>query len=636
MYPEQDEDSKTIPLQPADSGASPANGQNMSQQSYNTANGQNMYQQNCTAPNGQNMYQQNYTAPNGQNMYQQNYTAPNGQNMYQQNYTAPNGQNMYQQNYTAPNGQNMYQQNYNASYGQNQGYPQQNYQNPYYVNPAVSPQNQNTAAPKKKKSKLPLIIVLIVILLAAIGAGIFFFVKKNGASGSPKETVSAAVSKTFSSDAPSALSSYLGTDELSTMTSSGAYQESFDLTITDIGGFSMPSEAYLINGLGFSGNMALDADKKQMASDISITYGGISYLSCKLFAYDDFLALAFPDFFDGYLEVNTTTMSTDYANSYLATILGSNFSIPSDYSFNTFDFIQSQASNTAVPVEMNDFMDNIEFAKGETADIELNGKSQSCQGYDVTVTTQAIQELADWFYTYATQCNVEISRSNIDSILPKDDITFTVYVDNKGRMVQLTYKDSFPVENTTLDVDANITFSGTDRPTDQVSGQINMSADGSTFCIDINSNTSESGSSSTTDTIIGVNIDGSSIGCLSYNSTLDTASGTSTYSLSVDGMGQNYLSVTMDGTYSNVVAGKSMRYDINDLTVNVMSGEYRVSLSGSMSLEPLSGSVEQPSGTCYQLFSMSEADFNTLGEEIVGNLYSSPLFSLIMGSIDMY
>lgn len=637
MYPEQEEDSKTIPLQPADNGnISSAPAQNINQnttpvqntyQNYNAAGSQNMYQNyNQNAAGGQNMYQGYNAAPN-QNMYQ-NYNAAGTQGMYQ-NYNAAPNPNM-NQNYNAPQGQNMYQ-NYNTAQGQNMGYAQQNFQNqnPYYVNSAA--QAPNAAAPKKK-SKLPLIILLIVILVAAIGTGVFFFLKKNKASGSPKETVANAVSQTFSSDAPSALSSYLGSDELVTMTLSGAYQEAFSLTITDIGGSSMPYEAYLLNGLGISGNTAIDAGKKQMASSIDITYGGISYLNCNLFAYDDFMALALPDFFDGYLEINTTTMSTDYANSYLATLLGSDFSIPADYAFNFFDAMQSSSTAT-VPDELNEFMESIEYTKGETTEIEINGKSQSCQGYQVTITKTAMEKLLDLFYNYAAQSNVDLSRSDLDAVLtfPENGITFTVYVDNKGRMVQLAYKDSISADGTTLDMDAQISFLGADRPTDKVSGQINMAANGYTACISIESNTTNNGSSSATDTVLGITADGSYIGSLTYNNTLDTATGASSFSLSIDGMGENYLSVTMDGTYNNVVAGKSMHYDINDLTINVMSGAYTVSLSGSISLEPVSGSVDQPSGTRYDLFNMTEADFNTLGAEIMTNLYNSPIASLLIG-----
>ena len=152
----------------------------------------------------------------------------------------------------------------------------------------------------------------------------------------------------------------------------------------------------------------------------------------------------------------------------------------------------------------------------------------------------------------------------------------------------------------------------------------------------IDSKTTNSGSSSVTNSTVGLNMAGMSMGGFNYYSSLDTASGAYAISMDLTVMDETYFKLTMDGAYSNVVAGKSYTCSIDDLTINLMDGEYIVSLSGSISCASLSGSVEQPSGHAYNLFTMTEADINTIGEEVYENLLNGPIGQLMMGLYSSY
>ena len=661
MYPE-DEESKTIPLQSVDNGNTPV--ENPSQAPNDTVSNPNMYQPQNTQSYQQTM-NQGYNAAPQQNMNPNYNTAPQqgmtqGFNTYQQpaqNYTAPN-QGMYQnqvqsnqpyqqtmnQGYNATPQQNMNQgynaapqqgmiQGFNAYQQPNQSYAQQNYQNPYYVNPAGT--GMNGAVPKKKKSKLVFIIPIAIVLIAAIVIAIVLFLK---GKGSPKETVVNAMTKTFSQESPSALSAYLGSEELNAMIESGSCEQTFTLSINDLSGYSMPYDAYLLEGLGISANAALDLDNEQMSGDFSITYGGISYLDFAMYAYNDSMAFALPSLFDGYIEFQTTNFAEDFNNSYIGSVLGDDFEMPPEMAFDFFEQLKnSVASDDAqVPEEVNEFLERIQFEKAGSQNIDINGKSQSCQGYHVTVTADSIKDLAKWFCSYASENDVDISYSDMESIIPKKDIVFTVYVDKKGRMVQISYQDSFNVDGTTLDVNGEISFLGADRPTDNVTGRIDFTAEGTTMTLAIDSKTTNSGSSSVTNSTVGLNMAGMSMGGFNYYSSLDTASGAYAISMDLTVMDETYFKLTMDGAYSNVVAGKSYTCSIDDLTIDLMDGEYIVSLSGSISCASLSGSVEQPSGHAYNLFTMTEADINTIGEEVYENLLNGPIGQLMMGLYSSY
>lgn len=661
MYPE-DEESKTIPLQSVDNGNTPV--ENPSQAPNDAVSNTNMYQAQNTQPYQQTM-NQGYNAAPQQNMNQNYNAAPQqgmtqGFNTYQQpaqNYTAPN-QGMYQyqaqsnqpyqqtmnQGYNAAPQQNMNQgyntapqqgmaQGFNAYQQPNPGYAQQNYQNPYYVNPAGA--GMNGTVPKKKKSKLVFIIPIAIVLIAAIIIAVVLLLK---GKGSPKETVVNAMSKTFSQESPSALSAYLGFEELNTMLESGSYEQALTLSINDLSGYSMPYDAYLLEGLGISANVALDMENEQMSGDFSITYGGISYLDYIIYAYNDYMAFAFPSLFDGYIEFQTTNFAEDFNNSYIASALGSDYQIPSEMTFDFFEQLKSSAASgdAAVPEEVHEFLESIQFEKADSQNIDINGKSQSCQGYHVTVPADSIKDLAKWFCSYASENDVDISYSDIESVIPKKDIVFTVYVDKNGRMVRISYQDSFNVEGTTLDVNGEISFLGTDRPTDNVTGKIDFTAEGTTMTLVIDSKTTNSGSSSVTNSTVGLNMAGMSLGGFNYYSSLDTASGAYAISMDLTVMNETYFKLTMDGAYSNVVAGKSYTCSIDDLTIDLMDGEYIVSLSGSLSCAPLSGSAEQPSGHAYNLFTMTEADFAAISEEMSENLLNGPIGQLMMELYSSY
>ena len=607
-----------------------AQGQNNVYQNY-SAQGQNNAYQNYSAQ-GQNNAYQNYTAQPQNNAYQ-NYTAQPQNNAYQ-NYAAQ-GQNNAYQNYSAQPQNNAYQ-NYGATQGMAQGFqnyqqPNQAYaqQNPYYANPVNGNVNNGAVPPakvaKKKIPKLAIIIPIAVVLIAAIVVAVILIFKDKG-KNETQETVETAMSNTFKEESPTVLASYLGTEEMNTMLESGAYTTSVSLNITDLSGYSMPSEAYLFEGLGFSTTSSVDIASEKVFSCVDVMYGGISYLDFNMYAYSDFMAVALPSLFNGYIEFKTTNFAEDFNNSPLAAMLGSDMQLPAELSFDYFEYLTSLSASMTVPEEVNEFLDSIQYEKSGSAEVGSLGK---CDGYTVTITTDSMKDLLKWFCDTCNENNVTVSYAEFEQLLPKENIVFNIYVDDKGRMVRFSYVDDFNVDGTTLNVNANIDFLGTNRPADIVTGSIDLTADGTTVSIVIDSKTTESSTSSVTNATFSLNMAGSTMGSITYYSAFDSTNGNYDMTLSVDAMGTNYVYATMDGAYSNVVPGQSFTFDINDLTVNVMNGEYCVSLNGSMSQAPLSGSVEQPSGTKYDLFTMTEADFTALGEEIMNNVMNGPIGSLV-------
>ncbi len=525
-------------------------------------------------------------------------------------------------------GGNQNYQNPNAQYAKQQ----QGYQNPYYVNPSFAP----GAVPAKKSKKKIWIPILIVVLLAAIGVGAYFlFFRKHH---DPETAVTEAMTNTFTGGGNSLEAEYLGQKELTAMQESGSYESRFEVNITELNGsFGTEYDEYLpmLAGLGISSSASIDLDAQRFAESGSIQYDGTSYLDYQYYAYDDYIALACPDLFEGYLEVKTSNFGEDFNHSPLAEALGE--TIDPSFAFRFFDLFSTQPDvDVTIPDELQTFMDEIRFEAGEKESIELDGRTQSCQSYRIVIPRESIEKLAKWFCSYLTELGTPAEYSDIEEILPDDDMVCNIYVDKKGRMVRFSFDQALTADGETLELICTIDFTGADDPADHVTGEIKAVLNGYAYGISFDSVTNETAASSTTNTKADINVSGISVVNLEYASTFDTATGGGHMDLSVSAMYQTLLSLAADYRYSDVVSGKSYTINIDELSLDIM-GELTMKANASYSLAPLSGPVEEPSGTKYDLFTLTEEDTEALLTEIAENLMEGPLGSLLYagyGSLD--
>lgn len=663
MNPE--EESRTIPIQGVDAASQPVPGagnysaQTASDIQPNAASqpAQNMqyagqgyqssgmqYNSNGQYNNGTNFqnpgaqYGSNTQYNNGANY--QNPNAQYGSNTQYNNgagYQNPNAQ--YGSNGQYNNGTNY--QNPNAQYGSNTQYnnganyqnpnmrystPQQAYQNPYYINTSSA---MGMPPVKKSKKKIWIPILISVLVLAAVGTGVYFIFFRGNKSKDVKETVTQAINNTFNADSNNLQAQYLGSGSLAEMTANGAFESSMELTISEIGGNSMPEELSQLEGLGFRTTSAIDYDSLRISQKGSINYYGTSYLDYEFYAYDEYIAIACPSLFDGYLEIKTTNFGEDFNDSPLAKALGQ--TVDPTFAFDLFELYRSQSgdNNLGMNFEMdnevfNDFVDSIRYEAGEKKDFQIGSETQSCQGYNVIVPRKSIRELAEWFCDYMTELGTPIAYRDIAALVPDKDLVFTVYVDKKGRMVNFSFEHIIQAGGEELELRCMIDFIGEEEPSDKVDGYMEAIVEGHSYRVNFNSVTNRTRTSSTTDTTADISVSGISVAKLTYTSSFDSTTGKGKIDLAISAMFQNILSCTLDYTYRDVVPGKSFTMDINDLSLDMM-GEITVSMYGSYSMAPLSGSVSKPSGKKYDLFKITENDVMALAEEIEENLMHGPL-----------
>ena len=593
-------------------------GANQANAPFNNAQG---YQQNPNAAYGAGM---NTGFNAGANQANAQFNNAQG---YQQNPNAPYGgaqsftqgfQNMTGTGNTGYNtGANQTNTQYNGAQGYQQNPNAQGYQNPYYVNPASIP----NAAPAKKSKKKIWIPIVSVALVAVIAIGVCILLFSGKKTRNPEEVITSAMSNTFSAERTSSTTGWLHSQELDALAQGDAYQMSANWTIDEVSG-SLADDISMLEGFGISTSMELDKDAERFAVSGDILYDGTKYLDYELYAYGDYMAIACPSLFEGYIEFKTSNFGVDFNNSPLAQALDT--TIDPTIAFRFFELLTTtQETETEIPRELQEFFDAIRYEEGDKKDLQVNGKTQTCQGYNIVITRESMENLARWFCDYADSLGTPVEYSEISPILPREDLVMTVYVDNKGRMARFSF--DFPLDYVQAELSCQIDFTGlNDNPADHVTGAIKLTVEGYAYGFSFESNTTTTGSTETQNTKMSIDVSGISIANANYTSTFDTQSKKGHADLSVSAMYTSLLTMNIDYSYTDVVPGERFTVNMDDLTLDV-AGELTIGLSGSFSVSKLSGSVSEPSGTKYDLFTLTENDIETLGEEMMQNAMNGPL-----------
>ena len=617
MNPEEE---RTIPVQAADADlqqptSDPAPDSNAQ------AQGSQDFSQNPNAAYGAGMNAGYNTGAN-----QANAQFHNAQGYQQNPNAAYNGAQSFTQGFqnmtgAGNTGYNAGANQTNAQFNNAQGYQQnpygQGYQNPYYVNPASVP----NAAPAKKSKKKIWIPIASVALVAVIAIGICIFLFAGKKTRNPEEVITSAMSNTFTAERTSSTTGWLHSQELDTLAQGNAYQMSSNWNIDELSG-SLADEISMLEGLGFSSNVELDKDAERFAVSGNILYEGTNYLDYEVYAYGDYMAIACPSLFEGYIEFKTSNFGVDFNNSPLAQALDT--TIDPSIAFQFFELLTTaQETETEVPRELQEFFDAIRYEEGDKKDLQVNGKTQTCQGYNIVITRESMENLARWFCEYANSLGTPVEYSEISPILPREDLVMTVYVDNKGRMARFSF--DFPLDFAQAELSCQIDFTGlNDNPADHITGEIKLTVEGYAYGFSFESTTTTTGSTETQNTKMSIDVSGISIANANYTSTFDTQSKKGHVDLSVSAMYTSLLSMNADYSYTDVVPGERFTVNMDDLTLDI-AGELTIGLSGSFSVSKLSGPVSEPSGTKYDLFTLTEADVETLGEEMMQNAMNGPL-----------
>lgn len=495
------------------------------------------------------------------------------------------------------------------------------------------------AAPKKKGKKW-IFAILAVILIAVAAVLIFIFTKET-----PKDRVFNGMEATFM-ETNSPLEALLGSKEISEMTQKEGSSETLALTLDGIDGSLLgyySDFAYMLEGFGVQSSCDVNMKDKELKATGAITYSGVSYLNCDIFAYDDTMAFQCPELLNGFISMNTKTLGTDFNNSYVAEASGE--TLEEDLSFNLFDEVKSMQnedslSGTSLEMEkiLDDAYESIIVEKTTSEKLTIGDSAQICDGYTVTIPAATMETVVNAIIEEAAAESTEqFSTEEIATYLKPitgKDFVFTVYLDKKDRMVRL--EQNYEILDGLTTIDTLLDWTGEKNLCDQFTGNINVNAMGTEYNIVLTSDTTTDGDVATTKMYCDITTDGASLVTMSYEGSLDTASGDLQMDLSVSDSTQTYAVLTATGAFTDITKGKAYTFTLDNMNLDIMNGGLLLDLSAEYTVSEFKDDITLPEGTEYELFKMTEDDFNTMASEVETNLYSSPFFELIFSFVSGY
>ncbi|HKM04211.1 MAG TPA: hypothetical protein VJZ04_06400 [Lachnospiraceae bacterium] len=509
----------------------------------------------------------------------------------------------------------------------------------------IAPLGDSIPEEPKKKSQKPLMIVLISILAIGIIVALTFFIM-NKWFRSTKDKVFDGMKATLNEEVHSPLDSYLGLKKLTKMIESGSFQEDFSLSLDRIGGNYMDNTIAMVEGVGIQSSSMMNVSEKKYSGNSSITYAGIPYLNCDIFAYDDFIALQIPELLDGYFEIKTSNLGKDFNNSYISEASGE--TLDESLVFNFFDLFSTLGSSkkesnivdsfhASYKKDMKKAYDDITVEKVDSASLQVGKKEQSCQGYLVTIPTDSMQTMGEILCEYLneTMAKEALPTQDLSTILNYEslkpylnkDFIFTVYLDKKGRMVMLTQNTE--MYDGLVTIDSKFQWLGTEFLSDTFTGTIQVLIAGQTYTMNIDSNSNLQKDVNENNLILAISQGGTSLVQFTYHDSFNSKTGILNLSCLANQGATELLRLDVTGGFEDVTPGKGFTFNLDDVSLDINSGDYTASLSGDFTISPLNTSIASPTGTKYNLFEMNENDFTTVVNEITKNLNTSPLVNLI-------
>lgn len=314
-------------------------------------------------------------------------------------------------------------------------------------------------------------------------------------------------------------------------------------------------------------------------------------------------------------------------------------------------------------------------AEKDKKSFTIDGKEESCQGYDVTITKDALiqfmtttkefflsdETLKKDFVDY-TSLMTEIQSTMVymyadtektpeelqaetwtdaaeqaDRLIEQmkesmGDVTLVVYARKDGKMASFDYKTSVTVDEETLQVYGTVTFGGGYSMMANVKADVNMEdADGQKITLLADkTGTYEAGKSlagALTLTASSDMDDRSEAFNIVLNGDYTAESGTYNLSATVQANGAEMGKASSTGMIQNLVKGESFELIIDSAKVETDMLSYDgtsqyIDFSGLYRAAPLASTIEIPAGESFDVLAATETDYNAVYDEIVGNVYT--------------
>ena len=217
---------------------------------------------------------------------------------------------------------------------------------------------------------------------------------------SPKETVMDALATLGSGASVKGLADELGITEIMKKVEEGTFTVGMEATVDKVDSYDLE----MLNGAGFSAEIACDTEAKKALLGLGVAYGGSDLLSGQIYVDEKQLAVAVPELLDKVFYVEFDNIIKNFKKSVLFEMMGmtdEDFSMIEEM-FANMEKLE-EASDTEEMIEfllgfekeIEKFKDKIEVEEIEAEEFEINGKNRKCDGYELVITKKSIANLVE-------------------------------------------------------------------------------------------------------------------------------------------------------------------------------------------------------------------------------------------------
>lgn len=438
----------------------------------------------------------------------------------------------------------------------------------------------------------------------------------------------------------------IGLSELYKLKYTKPMHTNMDLSFTD------PSSSGSFNNIDVVIDAVTDHQKKMAEYDVSLGTYGIDMNIGNVVAADNTLYVSLPIVFqDEVYSLDLTNLGRDFNKSAWSDLM--NETLPEDYSLTLFgdtksaDIIRKageeselqrlfgrRSKKAANSMTIESIKNKREFTFG--------GTSAEYGGVQVTIDKDAYNEMMegmrqdffasdvynDFMQGYQTtyRYDFEEFKESFDSTVNQlfgvryeQDGVINFYMDNKGRIVNISTPEDIAISSQYADVDffaVDIDFSGRERTLDVIEGGIYVQTDDEILYLGISRNASITDEFYSEDVTLSLQDNNSDEEItLQYQNMWGYDDQTFDLQLVLD-MPDSSLGLNADGAYTGIVKGEGYTFRINHAAISA-DDEDMLLMAGSIMTEPADNKIEVPQNAT-NILEMSTSEITGL---LYGTLY---------------
>lgn len=488
-------------------------------------------------------------------------------------------------------------------------------------------QNQPPQNNKPKKKGVAIFVGIMAAIAAALIIVLVVFFSRTLFTGkNPKEQVKKGMEDMVREmeDYKSSISEDIGIDALEKLRENTPVHTDINFS------FNLP---YYEDLSGFDRiSIGLDAisdiGNRKASCDVSVGMYGFNMSVGNIVVAKDTIYVGVPLLYDDIYSVDLANFGRDFNNSAWADFL--EMEIPEDQKYSFFDSSETISDSDKYDAELKQMIEKYSTMIEDATEFKVVSKQKEFKVGDKTINCKVISQIIDKdaynemisginkdikksdFYTDILKNRLAQSplyygytldelREEVDQALDdmmsmqlEQDFVLNYYLDNKGRIVNISTPDDIIVNNSDIKaISVDIDFMGEERVLDKVDGGIYFQTDDEVLYFGIEREASVTDEMYSEEFSILLQ-DDSHISDIKFDYWNDWSYKDKSYNMrmSLDTMDSSIV-FSSDGGFSNIVNGESYTFRINKATLNI-DGRDLIDISGTIEVEPTDDEIEIP------------------------------------------